>query len=139
MSVFWIASDHRGLALKEDLKNKFPDKKWKDIGPFSSAPVDYPDYAEKLCESMAQSKNTKGVLVCSTGQGMAIKANRFAHIRAALCWNENIARLARLHNNANVICLPGSLIPFDLCAKIFEIFDKTPFEEGRHTSRIQKL
>ena len=137
MSVIWIASDHRGLALKEDLKNKFPEKKWKDMGPFSSAPVDYPDYAGKLCENMTA--KDKGVLVCSTGQGMAIKANRFTHIRAAVCWNENIAHLARLHNNANVICLPGSLIPFDLCAKIFTIFDQTPFEEGRHSSRVQKL
>ena len=133
----WIASDHRGLALKEELKAKFPQTKWEDLGPFSSAPVDYPDYAQKLCESLKGSD--RGVLVCSTGQGMCIKANRYPQVRAALCWNEQSASLARKHNNANVLCLPGTLLPFDLCEKIFQTFDKTDFEEGRHLKRIEKL
>lgn len=133
----WIASDHRGLALKEGLKNKFPQKNWKDLGPFSSSPVDYPDYAEKICENITD--QDQGVLVCGTGQGMVIKANRYRHVRAALCWNEQSASLARKHNNANVLCLPGTLIPFDLCEKIFKIFNETEFEEGRHLRRIQKL
>jgi len=133
----WIASDHRGLALKEDLKSKFPKQNWQDLGPFSSAPVDYPDYAEKLCEKMTD--QDQGVLVCGTGQGMVIKANRYKHVRAVLCWNEQSVLLARKHNNANVLCLPGTLIPFDLCEKIFTIFNETKFEEGRHLRRIQKL
>ena len=137
MSTIWLASDHRGLSLKEELKNKLPHKKWKDLGPFSSAPVDYPDYAQKLCENLKD--EDKGVLVCSTGQGMYIKANRFQHIRAALCWGEQIAVLARKHNNANVLCLPGVFLQFDLCIKIFEAFDSTPFEGGRHISRVEKI
>ena len=133
----WIASDHRGLALKENLKSKFPQKTWEDLGPFSSAPVDYPDYAQKLCEQITD--QDQGVLVCGTGQGMVIKANRYKHIRAVLCWNEQSVLLARKHNNANVLCLPGTLISFDLCEQIFKIFSETNFEEGRHLKRIQKL
>lgn len=137
MNKIWIASDHRGLALKEELKVQFPKKNWKDLGPFSSAPVDYPDYAEKLCKNLG--KEDKGVLICGTGQGMCIKANRFKHIRAALCWDEQIAFFSRKHNDANVICFPGTLVSFDLCVKIFKIFDQTPFEQGRHIRRVQKL
>ncbi len=133
----WIASDHRGLALKENLKSKFPQQDWEDLGPFSSAPVDYPDYAEKLCKNLIDPD--QGVLVCGTGQGMVMKANRSKHIRAALCWNEQSSLLARRHNNANVLCLPGALISFDLCEKIFRIFNETSFEEGRHLKRVQKL
>ena len=138
MNKLFIASEHRGLALKEELKKIFSKKNWQDLGPFSSAPVDYPDYAEKLCRSL-KTKEDRGVLICSTGQGMSIKANRFSHIRAALCWDETTAKLARRHNNANVLCLSGTLLPFDVGVKIFEAFDKTPFEEGRHQARIQKL
>ena len=133
----WIASDHRGLALKEHLKSKFPQKHWEDLGPFSSAPVDYPDYAEKLCEKLGD--QDQGVLVCGTGQGMVIKANRSRRVRAALCWSEQSVLLARKHNDANVLCLPGALIPFDLCERIFKVFNETAFEEGRHLRRIQKL
>ena len=139
MNPFFIASDHRGLALKEELKKIFSEKNWQDLGPFSSAPVDYPDYAEKLCLSLKEAEGGRGVLICSTGQGMSMKANRFPHIRAALCWDEKTAELARLHNDANVLCLSGTLLPFDVGVKIFEAFDKTPFEEGRHKARIQKL
>ena len=138
MNTYWIASDHRGLALKEEIKNRCSSKNWKDLGPFSSSPVDYPDYAEKLCSQLKKEED-KGVLICGTGQGMCIKANRFQHIRSALCWSEQSALLARKHNNANVICLPGTLLSFDLCLKIFEIFDQTPFEGGRHIKRVQKL
>ena len=133
----WIASDHRGFALKEDLKSRFPEKNWGDLGVCSSAPVDYPDYAQKLCQKFQ--KGDKGVLICSTGQGMCMKANRFKHIRAALAWSPQIAELARKHNNANVLCLPGTLIPFDVSAEIFKIFDQTEFEQGRHIQRVEKL
>ena len=133
----WIASDHRGFALKEELKNQFPEKKWGDLGVYSSAPVDYPDYAQKLCHEFKE--GDKGVLICSTGQGMCMKANRFKHIRAALAWSPQIAELARKHNDANVLCLPGTLIPFDICMEIFKIFDQTEFEQGRHIQRLEKL
>ena len=137
MSTFWIASDHRGLALKEELKKQFPEKKWKDLGPFSSSPVDYPDYAKKLCESLKE--GDKGVLICSTGQGMCMKANRYSHIRAALAWSPEIAQLARQHNDANVLCLTGTLLSYDICVEIFRIFDQTEFEKGRHVNRVMKI
>ena len=137
MSTFWIASDHRGLALKEELKKQFPEKNWKDLGPFSSPPVDYPDYAQKLCESLKE--GDRGVLICSTGQGMCMKANRYQHIRAALAWSPAAAKLARQHNNANVLCLTGTLIPYDVCLEIFKAFDQTEFEYGRHVQRVQKI
>ena len=138
MQTIWIASDHRGFALKEDLKKAFSKNHWKDLGPFSSAPVDYPDYAQKLCENL-KNQTDIGVLICSTGQGMCIKANRFSHIRAALCWSVQLAQLSRKHNNANVICLPGSLLSFDLCFDIFKVFCETEFEKGRHIQRLNKL
>jgi len=137
MGTFWIASDHRGLALKEDLKKKFPEKNWKDLGPLSSSPVDYPDYAQKLCESFKE--GDKGVLVCSTGQGMCIKANRDQKIRAALAWCPEIAKLARQHNDANVLCLPGTFISYDVCLEVFKAFDQTKFEKGHHLPRVMKL
>ena len=137
MSSLYIASDHRGLALKEELKKRFPQYSWEDLGPFDSAPVDYPSYAKKLCEKMKASD--KGVLICGTGQGMNIKANRYAHIRAALCWNENIASLSRKHNDANVLCLSGTLLDFELCVNICKVFMETSFEEGRHLQRVQQL
>ncbi len=138
MGKIYIASDHRGLALKEELKSQFSDRKWEDLGVVSSAPVDYPDYAQKLCEKLKDDDDT-GVLICSTGQGMCMKANRFKHIRAALAWSPQIAKLARKHNNANVLCLSGTLLPFDLCLEIFKAFDQTEFEQGRHIQRIKKL
>ncbi len=139
MSKLYIASDHRGLALKEELKKRFSQYSWEDLGPSTSSPVDYPDYAKKLCEKMKDQNDSKGVLICGTGQGMCIKANRYTHIRAALCWNENIASLARKHNNANVLCLAGVLMDFELCIKICKVFMETSFEEGRHLRRIQQL
>ena len=138
MQTIWIASDHRGLALKESLKQTFPKKNWKDLGPFSSAPVDYPDYAQKLSDHLKSNEDI-GVLICSTGQGMCMKANRFSHIRAALCLNTQFAHLSRKHNNANVLCLSGTLLPFDLCFDIFKTFCNTNFEQGRHIQRLQKL
>ena len=139
MSQIYIASDHRGLALKEELKSTLQQYSWEDLGPMTSAPVDYPDYAGKLCKKMEDQNNTRGVLVCSTGQGMNMKANRYSHIRAALCWNESIARLARQHNDANVLCLAGTLLDFELCINICKVFMETTFEEGRHLRRIQQL
>lgn len=132
-----IASDHRGLALKEELKSEFKEYHWHDLGPFSSAPVDYPDYAEKVCKNLKESQ--LGVLICSSGQGMSMKANRFPHVRAALCWNPDIAHLARQHNNANILCLPGTMLPFPHCFDIFKSFVESQFEAGRHQSRVNKL
>ena len=134
-----IASDHAGFELKSHLIRQFPDLNWKDLGTHSIDSVDYPDYASKLAEEIKKNGGGFGVLVCGSGQGMAIRANRYAHIRAALCWSEEIAGLARAHNDANVLCLPGRHIQAVLADKILERFLQTPFEGGRHQKRVDKL
>lgn len=135
----WTACDHAGFALKTRLMRRFPDFEWHDLGAFTEESVDYPDFAEKLVAELKNHPGDLGVLICGSGQGMAIKANRHPWIRAALCWNEEVARLARSHNNANVLCLAGRLIDGELNEKILTAFVSTPFEGGRHQRRVDKL
>lgn len=138
-SIF-IASDHAGLEMKSHLIGHFPFLPWRDLGTNSPESVDYPDFASKLCvELKPHVKNSCGVLICGSGQGMAIMANRYSFIRAALCWNDEIAQLARQHNDANVLCLAGRHTPLHAADKILEAFLKTPFEGGRHQRRVDKL
>jgi ribose 5-phosphate isomerase B len=138
--TIYIASDHAGLEMKTHLIGRLPFLPWKDLGTGNSESVDYPDYAKKLCREMEHNlKSSAGILVCGSGQGMAIQANRFPFIRAALCWSEEVAKLARQHNNANVLCLGGRLISFPIAERIAETFLKTPFEGGRHQGRVDKL
>lgn len=133
-----IASDHAGLALKNELKKHRKKLNWKDLGCFNSERTDYPDWADKLCQSLQD--NMFGVLICGTGQGMCIKANRYPKIRAALCWNETIARLSRAHNKANVLCLSGRVLKTSQALKILDIFLKTKFDEQEvYKKRIKKL
>src|SRR5688572_3254744 len=107
--TLFVASDHAGLAMKRHLLARFPQYNWKYLGAHNDDSVDYPDYAAKLCSAFKEELEvSRGILVCGSGQGMAIGANRFPFIRAALCWNEDIARLSRSHNNANVLCLAGN-------------------------------
>lgn len=143
-----VACDHGGLELKKHLMVKFPNIKWNDLGTYDDKSVDYPDYAAKLSLQLrGMPPSTRdpekfpplGLLICGSGQGMAIRANRDTHIRAALCWNEQIAELSRQHNNANVLCLGGRVLAHDLCEKILIQFLTTPFEGGRHAGRVQKL
>ena len=133
-----IASDHAGLELKEYLKKHLPSLPWKDLGTNSLESVDYPDYADKVC-ALVKPPMTVGVLICGSGQGMAIRANRHRDIRAALCWHEEIARLARAHNDANVLCLGARTMDFKACERILTVFLDTAFEGGRHASRVEKL
>ncbi len=140
IKTIFIASDHAGLAMKRHLIARFPHLPWHNLGTNSEDSVDYPDFAESLCQQMQPKlADSLGVLICGTGQGMAIKANRFPFIRAALCWNEEIAQMARDHNNANVLCLPGRYTVFPVAEKILEIFLNTPFSGGRHQRRVDKL
>lgn len=126
--------------MKRHLIDRHPEVPWKDLGTFNQDSVDYPDFAQKLCQELESNlKDSCGVLVCGSGQGMAIRANRFKFIRAALCWNEEIVTLARQHNDANVLCLPGRYVVFPLADKILSLFLKTPFEGGRHQRRVDKL
>lgn len=135
-----VASDHAGLEMKNHLITRFPELHWHDLGTQSDESVDYPDYAAKLADEMkASEEGTMGVLVCGSGQGMCIKANRFPYIRAALCWTEEVARLAREHNDANVLCLAGRLTAFPISEKILITFLQTAFSGGRHQRRVEKL
>lgn len=138
--TIFIASDHAGLELKQHLLADLSQWPFKDLGTLTAESVDYPDYAVKLCREMeAQLKDSCGILICGSGQGMAIRANRFHFIRAAMCWTEEVARLAREHNDANVLCLGGRLIELALAKKITNTFLTTAFAGGRHQARVDKL
>ena len=136
-----IASDHAGFSLKEEIKDFLVNKKISifDIGPFSDKSVDYPDYAKKLGNRVKLKKSDVGILVCGSGTGMAISANKIKTIRAAVCYNLKSTRLSRQHNNANIIALGSRLTKKKLSLKLVEVFLKTKFEGGRHLKRIKKI
>lgn len=134
----WIASDHAGFDLKQLLMEANPTLPWKDLGPETDGRVDYPDFAAKLTENLNPDTDL-GILVCGSGQGMAIKANRNPKIRAALCWTTQVAELARAHNNANVLCMGSRVMKHEQCLEILKTFLSTPFEGGRHQDRVNKL
>ena len=136
-----IASDHAGYKLKEDIKNYLIDKKMSvfDIGPYNDNSVDYPDYAKKLGNRIKLKKSDVGILVCGSGTGMAISANKIKSIRAAVCYNTKSTRLSRQHNNANIMTLGSRLTKKNLSLKLVEIFFNTKFEGGRHLRRIKKI
>lgn len=136
-----IGSDHAGFDLKSKvagwLKENFTDL--KDYGTFSVESVDYPDFAHKVAGEVEKGLYDLGVLICGTGIGVDMTANKHQGIRSALCWNKDIAKLAKSHNNANVICLPGRFITFEEAKEILETFLNTQFEGGRHQNRINKI
>ena len=136
-----IASDHAGYKLKEDIKNYLIDKKMSvfDIGPYNDNSVDYPDYAKKLGNRIKLKKSDVGILVCGSGTGMAICANKIKSIRAAVCYNTKSTRLSRQHNNANIMTLGSRLTKKNLSLKLVEIFFNTKFEGGRHLRRVKKI
>ncbi len=136
-----IASDHAGFDLKEVIKNHLINKNISifDLGPFNDQSVDYPDYAKKLANRIKHKKSDVGILVCGSGTGMAISANKIKTIRAAVCYNLKSTRLCRQHNNANILALGSRLIKKKLSLKLVEIFLKTKFEGGRHLKRINKI
>ena len=136
-----IASDHAGFKLKEDIKNYLIDKSISifDIGPFNEQSVDYPDYAKKLGNRIKLKKSEVGILVCGSGTGMAISANKIKTIRAAVCYNLRSTRLSRQHNNANIIALGSRLTNKKLSLKLVEVFLQTKFEGGRHLRRVKKI
>ena len=141
MKKIIIASDHAGYSLKEYVK-KFLLKKrllLKDLGTKSEDKVDYPDYAHKLSKIIKKDRNTVGVLICGSGQGMIMTANKHKNIRAALCYNVKSTKLSRLHNDANIITLGSRLISKKNAIKYLKIFLNTKFEGGRHKKRIKKI
>ena len=136
-----IASDHAGFGLKEHIKNHLINKNISifDIGPYNDQRVDYPDYAKKLGNRIKLKKSDVGILVCGSGTGMAISANKIKTIRAAVCYNLRSTRLSRQHNNANIIALGSRLTNKKLSLKLVEVFLKTKFEGGRHLRRVKKI
>ncbi|WP_297336709.1 ribose 5-phosphate isomerase B [Algoriphagus sp.] len=136
-----IGGDHAGYEYKEKLVKSLEDLGYevKDFGPYSNASVDYPDYVHPLCTALEKGEFDFGILICGSGNGVAITANKHQGIRAALCWNEDLSALARQHNDANVLALPARFIPFELAKKLAEIFLTTDFEGGRHANRVNKI
>ncbi len=135
-----IASDHAGYELKEILKSRFKDRiEWIDLGAYSEDSVDYPDFATKLAEALLQGQADQGVLICGTGIGISIAANRYAHIRAALCRSSTEARLTRAHNDANVLALGSRITGAEVAVDCLEAFISTEFDAGRHEKRVRML
>ena len=136
-----LAADHAGFEEKEKVKETLDEMgvEYSDLGTNSTESVDYPDYARKLGEAVAAGEFEKGILVCGSGTGMAIAANKVPGIRAAVAWNEEIARLSRQHNNANVLSLAARYIPDDEQEKIVKTWLTTDFEGGRHERRVEKI
>ena len=135
----WVGCDHAGFSLKKHLLEKFKQFTWHDLGANSEVSVDYPDYAGKVALALKDNPNGLGLLICGSAQGMAIKANRSPWIRAAICWNEEIAKRARTHNNANVLCLAARHVDIETNERILSTFVATSFEGGRHQGRVDKL
>ena len=134
-----IASDHAGYTLKEYIKCNLDVGCLNDLGTDSINSVDYPDYANKLAEFISFNKSYKGILICGSGIGISIAANRHRHIRAALCYNKDTAKLSRLHNDANVLVLGARELANQDAMDIIKIFLSTEFEAGRHSNRVKKL
>ena len=126
--------------MKENLKKLFSSEfEFEDFGTFSNDSVDYPDFAHPLAEKISKSEDSFGILLCGTGNGMAMTANKHANVRAALCWSAQIAALARQHNNANIIVLPARFISVSEAFQIVNTFFNSAFEGGRHQRRIEKI
>jgi ribose 5-phosphate isomerase B len=141
MSQIIIGSDHAGFVLKEGLKGFLAEKGIEvlDAGTYSDEAVDYPDFACTVAENVSSGKVEKGILVCGSGVGMSIAANRFPGVRAALCLDEGMARMSRLHNDANVLILAGRKTDLDTAERIVKIWLETGFEGGRHQGRLDKI
>ncbi len=141
MKTIFISSDHAGFKLKETIKNYLTNKKIKfmDLGPMNDSKVDYPDYAHKVARKVKVNKSNIGILVCGSGTGMNIAANKHKNIRAAQCFNLKSTKLSRLHNDANIITLGSRLISKKNALKFVGVFLNTKFDGGRHSKRIKKI
>lgn len=136
-----IGSDHAGFKYKEQLKQYLTQKGMTvvDKGTFSEESTDYPDYAHPVATMVEEGAAAAGILICGSGNGVCMTANKHQGIRAALCWNEELAMLARQHNNANVLCMPERFVDYATAQKMADLFLSTPFEGGRHERRVEKI
>lgn len=136
-----MAADHAGFALKEELKRRIVEAGHtvEDVGTHSAEPSDYPDSGHPAACMVAEGRADRGILCCGTGAGMAITANRLIGNRAVVCFSSKIARLARAHNDANILCLPSRFVDCETAWQIVQVFLTEPFEGGRHLRRIEKI
>lgn len=136
-----IGSDHAGFNYKEAIKDHLvkAGHDVEDCGTFTETSCDYPDYAHAVARSVEKGKSEMGVLICGSANGVCITANKHAGIRAALCWEKEIAVLARSHNDANVICIPARFVSIDAALEMADVFLSTAFEGGRHAARVGKI
>ncbi len=141
MEKIIIASDHAGFRLKERLVKWLISNRYevKDLGSFSEDSVDYPDYAHPLAVAVEKGEYSYGITICGSGNGINMASNKHQKIRSAVCWNEDISRLARSHNDANICALPGRFLTESEAILIVKTFLSTPFEGGRHKRRIEKI
>jgi ribose 5-phosphate isomerase B len=141
MKLIGLASDHAGYELKQFVKKWLDENKveYKDFGTYTSESCDYSDFAHPLASAVEEGECYPGIAICGSGQGMAITLNKHQGIRAALCWMPEISELARKHNNANILVMPGRFIDADMADKILQKFFNTEFEGGRHLRRINKI
>jgi len=136
-----IGSDHAGYEMKEEVKLLLEKQGFEitDFGTNSTESTDYPDFAHPVANAVEKGENELGILICGSANGVAMAANKHQRIRAAICWNEELASLARQHNDANVLCLPARFIKMELAEKIVDQFLKVSFEGGRHERRVNKI
>lgn len=140
-NVIAMASDHGGFAMKSYLKEQLEKEGYsiKDFGTFSEESVDYPDMIHPVASAVNKGEFDRAIILCGSGNGAQITANKYANVRAGLCWDVEQARLTRQHNNANVLSLPGRFISLEEALSIAKIFLSTDFEGGRHTQRVEKI
>ena len=138
---YFISSDHAGINIKDYVKELFEKAghKVEDLGPYNNDRVDYPDFAAKVCKEVLANEGTKGILICGTGLGMSMSANKFDGIRAALCHNSYSAAMAREHNDANVLCLGERVSGYGTIESIVNAWNSNQFAGGRHSGRVDKI
>lgn len=136
-----IGCDHAGYQYKEAIKSHLKKLGWKviDFGTNGPESVDYPDFAHPTASSVESGQASFGILICGSANGVAITANKHAGIRAGLCWHKEVAKLVRLHNNANILCVPARFLALDDALELVDIFIDTEFEGGRHATRVNKI
>lgn len=136
-----LGGDHAGYTYKKEIISYLESQGHTtiDCGPFSEASVDYPDFSHPVAEAVETDKATFGILICGSGNGVCMTANKHQDVRAGLCWTPEIAMLTRQHNNANVLCLPARFIPIEEAIACVKMFVETPFEGGRHEGRVNKI
>ncbi len=141
MKTIALCSDHAGYEIKQFVKLWIEKKGWnyKDFGSFNQESMDYPDVAHPMAESIEKGEFEVGISICGSGNGISMTLNKHQGIRAALCWNKEIARLAKVHNNANVLSIPGRFITINETSDMLEAFFNSEFEGGRHQKRIDKI